>query len=191
MGYAATRLKVARSLPKNGIGAEIGVWKGDYSAILLREATPECLHLIDPWSVREDPSHASAWYGAGSGVDMDAILRGVVERFAPEIGAGQVVIHRAPSTDAMAALAADSLDFVYVDGDHAYDGVKADLEISVLRLKPGGWLCVDDHQTGKWWGDGVVRAANELLGAYPRALQVLFCSDSQMVIQKTARIASS
>ena len=33
MGYAETRIRVAGMLPKAGIGAEIGVWKGDFSAL--------------------------------------------------------------------------------------------------------------------------------------------------------------
>ncbi|MGD1924571.1 MAG: class I SAM-dependent methyltransferase [Paracoccaceae bacterium] len=185
MGYAETRLRVAKSLPKNAIGAEIGVWKGDFSAILLREAQPSCLHLIDPWQIQSDPGHVEAWYGASSGVDMDAIHQHVVARFAREIGLGQISVHRATSYNAMQALEDASLDFVYVDGDHAYEAVKLDLMMSYAKIRSGGLLCVDDHRTGKWWGDGVVRAVNELLGTYSSGAQVMFCADSQMIIRKT------
>lgn len=186
MSYAETRLRVARMLPKGGTGAEIGVWKGDYSAKLLELAKPETLHLIDPWAVREDPNYDTAWYGKARGIDMDKVHDGVQARFAEQLASGQVKIHRAPSLDAMSAFDDGSLDFVYVDGDHAYEGVKPDLEISVRKVREGGLICVDDHMIGKWWGDGIVRAVNEILGANPRVLQLAFCSDSQVIIAKRA-----
>ena len=190
MGYADTRQRVAAILPKGGIGAEIGVWKGDYSTTLLQHTKPRVLHLIDPWETREDPNYDSAWYGKARGIDMDQVHAEVRARFTAQIDSGQIRIHRAPSVEAMATFPDGSLDFVYIDGDHAYEGVKPDLEISVRKVRVGGLICVDDHMIGKWWGDGVVRAVNETLGAFPRALQLVLCSDSQVVIQKRSDIAT-
>ena len=188
MSYAETRLRVARMLPKGGIGAEIGVWKGDYSAKLLELATPRKLHLIDPWEVREDPSYDAAWYGKARGVDMDEVNSSVCSRFEPQIASGQVEIHRAASVDAMSSFADGTLDYVYIDGDHAYEGVKPDLEISVHKVRKGGAICVDDHMIGKWWGDGIVRAVNETLGKYAAELQLVLCADSQVIIIKREEI---
>ncbi len=36
-------------LPKGGVGAELGVWKGEFSVRLLKGAKPRQLYLIDPW----------------------------------------------------------------------------------------------------------------------------------------------
>src|SRR5205823_5195733 len=36
-------------LPKNGIGAELGVFKGYFSPLLLHHTQARVLHLIDPW----------------------------------------------------------------------------------------------------------------------------------------------
>jgi hypothetical protein len=171
-------------LPKGGVGAEIGVWKGDYSAKLLELATPAKLHLIDPWETREDPNYDTAWYGKARGIDMDGVYAGVRDRFQEQMASGQVHIHRAPSVDAMETLSDGSLDFVYIDGDHAYEGVKPDLEVSVRKIRKGGLICIDDHMVGKWWGDGIVRAVNETLGKYASTLQLAFCADSQVVIVK-------
>ena len=171
-------------LPKGGIGAEIGVWKGDYSARLLELARPSKLHLIDPWQTREDPSYDTAWYGKARGIDMDEVHTSVCNRFRTEVASGQVEIHRAPSVVAMSQFPDASLDYVYVDGDHAYEGVKPDLEISVRKVRQGGLICIDDHMIGKWWGDGIVRAVNETLGQNASALQLALCADSQVVIVK-------
>ena len=36
------------SLPRNSVGAEIGVWRGEFSADIVRRVRPRRLHLIDP-----------------------------------------------------------------------------------------------------------------------------------------------
>ncbi len=36
-------------LPKKGVGAETGVFRGEFSAMLIATAQPTTLHLIDPW----------------------------------------------------------------------------------------------------------------------------------------------
>ena len=115
---------------------------------------------------------------------MDQVFTEVEARFASEITSGQVQIHRAPSATALGGMPDDSLDFVYVDGDHAYDGVRMDLELSVAKTRPGGLISVDDHMLGKWWDDGIVRAVNEVLGAHPRGLMLQFAATSQVVIRK-------
>ncbi|MEM9138529.1 MAG: class I SAM-dependent methyltransferase [Pseudomonadota bacterium] len=182
--YARTREHVLGMLPKSAVGAEIGVWKGDFSAQILKIAAPAVLHLIDPWAATDAPDHQSAWYATGSGVDMEAIHDQVLARFEAERRTGQIVIHRASSEAALSALPDASLDFVYVDGDHAYDAVRRDLLLAVAKTKPGGLICVDDHRTDKWWGDGVVRAVNEVLGAHPSDLILRFAANTQVVITR-------
>ena len=51
-------------LPKNSIGAEIGVHKGDFSRKILRTVSPEALHLIDRWRHETSETYKDAWYGA-------------------------------------------------------------------------------------------------------------------------------
>ena len=184
MTYAETRALVLRLLPKDAVGAEIGVWKGDFSQQILDAATPKLLHLIDPWAVADDPAHAKAWYSAASGTDMDAIYKSVQVRFADHVRSGQVQIHRQRSQSAMNALPDETLDFVYVDGDHAYAAVREDLELAIRKTKPGALICVDDYYKGKWWGDGVVRAVNEVLGARALDLTIILAANAQVVIKK-------
>ncbi|MEM1159847.1 MAG: class I SAM-dependent methyltransferase [Pseudomonadota bacterium] len=182
--YQKARQILLNALPKGGVGVEIGVWKGDFSARLLQVAAPRTLHLLDPWQINQDEAHAKAWYGRERGIDMDEIHASVMARFKAEIAAERVVIHRASSIDAMASFDDGTLDFVYVDGDHAYDAVRADLEIAVQKVRPKGVICADDHMLGRWWGDGVVRAVNEVLGAHPRSLTLVFAANGQVMIEK-------
>jgi predicted O-methyltransferase YrrM len=38
----------------------------------------------------------------------------------------------------------DRLDFLFIDGDHTYDGVKQDYEMYKDLVKPGGWIGFHD-----------------------------------------------
>ena len=40
---------MAKLLPKNGVGAELGVFKGQFSPYLFKNTNAFKLHLIDPW----------------------------------------------------------------------------------------------------------------------------------------------
>lgn len=184
--YRVARETVLRSLPKNAVGAEIGVWRGEFSAALIEHTQPKTLHLIDPWVVAEDPKHRTALYGADRGIDMENVFATVRDRFSEPITSGQVVLHRAPSAEAMAAMADESLDFVYIDGDHAYEAVSTDLDLAWQKCRPGGMIAIDDYSGGKWWGDDVIRATNEFIGSKGAALSVIFAMTSQVVLLKRA-----
>ncbi|MEM7058682.1 MAG: class I SAM-dependent methyltransferase [Pseudomonadota bacterium] len=184
MSYAQTRALVIKMLPQGAVGAEIGVWKGNFSELILQTAQPRLLHLIDPWRLVDDPDHASAWYSKERGQDIEQIYGSVQARFADHVSSGQVQIHRKSSGEALESMPDEHLDFIYVDGDHAFEGVRADLDLAVSKTRSGGLICVDDHMLGKWWDDGVVRAVNEILGAHPRGLMLQFAANTQVVIRK-------
>jgi len=54
---------VLRNFPKNSVGAEIGVWKGDFSQEILGIVKPRKLHLIDPWAYQDSVEFSRALYG--------------------------------------------------------------------------------------------------------------------------------
>lgn len=176
---------VLRALPKGGVGVEIGVWKGDFSARILELAKPARLHLVDPWRISDEPDRrGEAWYGADrvSQRGMDAIHDQVAARYQREIVAGRVLLHRDASRDAMAGFANDTVDFVYIDGDHSLEAVAQDLQSAFRVTRPGGFLICDDYLLGQWWGDGVVRAVHEFVLAVPVVVEAK--RDTQMVLRK-------
>lgn len=63
---------------------------------------------------------------------------------------------RKPSVEAAALYADNSLDFVFIDADHLYKHVKADIEAWWPKVKPGGVFAGDDY-----YGKDVRRAVNE------------------------------
>ena len=52
-----------------------------------------------------------------------------------------------------------SIDLLFVDGDHSYEGVRVDLEAWLGKVKDGGIVVLHDYG----WAEGVRRAARELL----------------------------
>lgn len=163
------RDSIIAALPTGSRGAEIGVHEGDFAADLLRVVQPRELHLIDPWAHETDATYSDAWYGgqAGGAEAMDARYERVRARFAAPIAAGQVVVHRMPSAEAAPALPDGGLDWVYVDGNHLYEFVLADLEAYFPKLAPGGVLIGDDYGVEGWWENGVQRAADAFVAARP------------------------
>lgn len=68
-----------------------------------------------------------------------------------------------------------TFDYIHIDGDHSYRGVKADFEMFWPRLQPGGFLAI--HDIGSPDKDGNVYGTRkfwkEVLKKYPAALQFL------------------
>jgi hypothetical protein len=160
------RRRLLESLPKGGVCVEVGVWKGDFSARILEVAKPRKLHLVDPWQALGREGYEGAWYGGEleeGQPEMDRVYAGVLERFAKERRKGIVEVHRATSADAAEGFADGELDFVYVDGDHTYEFVLADLRAWTPKVKPGGLVAGDDYGVEGWWGDGVTRAVDEFV----------------------------
>jgi len=162
--HASGRDILLKLAPPGGVYAEVGVYKGDFSQRTLEVARPSKLHLIDPWRLQTSEVDDTSLYGKGRGVsqdNMDAIYDGVSKRFEGPIKAGVVLLHRATSLEAAATFPEGYFDFIYIDGDHLYDAVKADLHAYFPKVKPGGYLADDDYKEPGWWGDGVERAADE------------------------------
>jgi predicted O-methyltransferase YrrM len=66
------------------------------------------------------------------------------------------------SHNAVANYKDESLDFVFIDGDHSYEGVKTDIIDWWPKVKPNGILSGDDYNYPGI--PGVKRAVDELLG---------------------------
>ncbi len=184
---AERRNDVLSQFPVGAVGAEVGVFRGNFSRRILNVCKPAKLFLIDPWKNFDEPTLADSWYATGSPNDMDLIRTGVANGFAKEIASGQVEMCHGMSGDILAGFADNSIDYIYIDGDHRYEGVKADLEQAMRVVKSGGVIAADDYALGGWWKDGVVRAVNEFIGSNAGRLRIIHVRGSQVVMRKTFR----
>ena len=118
-------------------GVEVGVWKGAYSEDFCRALAPAEWLAVDPWC-------PSAAYREPKN-DATLLRQAYVEargRLEP-LGAQLL---RASSLEAAAHVPDRSLDVVYLDGNHAADFVRADLEAWTPKLRPGGLLAGHDYR---------------------------------------------
>ena len=103
---------------------------------------------VDPHDCRSLPGHRQA---RASLADM---LRNL-ERFGLR---DKVEIIAEPIEDVKSRFADDSLDVVFIDGDHRYEAVLRDLRIARRIVKPGGAIAVHDYGNRP----GVTQAVDKL-----------------------------
>lgn len=184
--HSLNRRYLLRMLPRGGVCAEIGVWKGDFSAAILRKTKPTRLHLIDPWRFETDPEYSSSYYGGAIVRDqgmMNSIYERVCERFRPAVERGTVRIHRQTGEEAALELDDGYFDWVYIDGNHLYEYVKMDLANFFPKVKSGGLIAGDDYGAEGWWDGGVERAVDEFCESM--ACEVVTTRRHQFVLRKS------
>lgn len=185
-GRRDPRQEMLRVFPEGSVGVEVGVWSGDFSRVLLKAVRPSRLHLVDPWRFESDTTYERAWYGGArvsSQDEMDAVRDSVLRRFSGRIRRGQVVVHQLPSTEAAAQFDDGALDWVYIDGNHLYDFVRADLEAYFPKVRTGGLIAGDDYGDPGWWEDGVRRAVDAFAGRAD--VEPVIFEAGQFVLRKT------
>jgi hypothetical protein len=125
--------------------AEIGVYKGDFAAKILRECDSiEAYYMIDPWR------HLADWNKPANKTDsvFEEFLRETKEKTA--FAAEKRTILRGKTTEVIEKISDGELDFAYIDGDHTLKGITIDL-ISILpKIKLGGWIGGDDFSPRVW-----------------------------------------
>jgi len=180
------RPSLFRLLPPESVGAEVGVHRGDLSALIVKHLRPRRLHLIDPWRYATSDRYKDTWHGGDVGGDqrnMDRRYRGVLARFRRPIKKGVVVVHRGASVAMAAEIADGSLDWVYIDGDHAYEAVVADIAAYVPKVRPGGVIAGDDYGGTTGLRVGVKPAVDEFVQAEDVQVLQLSIDDGQWAVR--------
>ena len=137
---------------------EVGVWQGDLSRQIAQLPISR-LYLIDPW---ESINDVEGRLHNTDQKNLDDIYNKVRRRF---FFNKKVQLLRKFSADAMSDIQDDSVDWIYIDGNHSYEFVKEDLNGWWPKLKSGGYLCGDDYIEGKYQVEelqfGIVQAVDE------------------------------
>jgi hypothetical protein len=180
--YINARKAVLHFLPKNSIGAEIGVFKGDYSKQLYAIAAPQKLFLVDPWANKLGDTYQKSMYSNNSVNNMNEIYTNVCNEFTKPKYKNNVDVLRIESKEFFEKISDELLDFIYIDGDHNYPGISEDLRLSYPKVKKHGLICIDDYTNKNWWKDDVINAVNEFIAA--KKVIIKFAMDSQVVLQK-------
>lgn len=121
---------------KNLVGAEIGVSSGDNAFDMLVKLHIDTLYLIDPYV-------GFAQWSQGKLDEHLKIAKSLLDNFKYKI-----IWLRKKSVEAVEDLYDGELDFIYIDGDHSYEGICSDLELYWPKLKKGGLFCGDNMEVG-------------------------------------------
>ena len=149
----------ATVLPQLGTvhtAVEIGVWRGDYSEMIVKSLKPEQFYGVDPYELFEGMVSAP-----GSEYINQSRLDQLAQRVQNKYAQWGATLLRDVSENAAKQFADDSIDFVYIDGDHTYEGVTTDITAWWPKVRTGGILSGDDHTvgtTGKGYSFGVIEA---------------------------------
>ena len=141
-----------------GEGAEIGVLFGEYSAHILAN-WPGRLHLVDPWE-NQDPEIYT------DGCNAVSMRRAFEKARAATVAFGdRANLIREYSTEASLGFREGQLDFVYLDGNHAYGSVVNDIAGWWPRVRAGGILAGHDYynRNDDYQQCGVMAAVNAFI----------------------------
>lgn len=172
---------VEQVLPKNGIGAELGVCKGHFSPILLEHTSATELHLVDSWYFL-----TAHWpWARGNQSTVDA-LTGVLQTFKKELEDGRVLVHVGDDLQLLTRFPDQYFDWVYLDTSHAYEHTKHELQILVGKVKDNGVIAGDDWQPEpSHRHHGVYRAVSELIASEEYRVIYANRDNLQWAIQRT------
>lgn len=139
-------------------GAEIGVWRGELSADLLRSFPDLYLVMVDLWK----PYDESAMYDKDNNAQaMAKAMRDAIQNTI--FAKNRRMIASRGSVDEASRWVDSCLDFVFIDADHYYESVKADLHAWWPKLGVDGVASGHDYNSvgdrRKGWG--VKRAVDE------------------------------
>lgn len=170
-----SRAQLMKFMPPGGCVAEIGVFRGEFSEAILEGACPDALHLIDPWRHLPEPGYGRDASNVAD-TEHEANYRHVRRRFEEPVSSGQVVVHRGLSEDVHAEFPDSFFDWIYIDGNHTFEGVLSDLELYAPKVKPDGFILGHDFTNYPGYvacGYGVVPAVARFRKAHGFALLLL------------------
>jgi len=148
---------VKKTLGDNLVGAEIGVFKGENAKNMLSILNIKKLYLIDPYKAYNDASCSA--YQMNENIKTQAQKRLSNYKNIKFIGK--------TSMDAIDDIP-NNLDFIYIDGDHTYNGVKTDVMLYWSKIKVGGIMGGDDFTLGHV---GLINAVIEFVNKHNLKLE--------------------
>lgn len=158
MRYETIKKRIAGI--KNPIGAEIGVFRGEFSKQMLNNIPGLTLYMIDAWSLDcyDGKGNDAAGEASRKIFTLNAAENMRIAKNAVKAHGNSAIIIQGISRDVVKKFADESLDYAFIDACHDEESVTEDSNLWLPKVKKGGWLC--GHDYGAW--DGVTKAVNKL-----------------------------
>lgn len=163
---------ILKRVGRNARGVEVGVFRGVLSQYLLRKGVDR-LFMVDTWApAEEQPEHYRETKDYCAGLSAaecganEALARAVATR-----SGGKAVVLKLPSVEAAHQINDGSMDFVFLDADHSYEGVRDDIAAWLPKVRKGGWIGGHDYANDmpEYDFSGVKRAVDE---AFPEGVEL-------------------
>lgn len=135
-------LDLLNKISPKGKGVEIGVFKGDFSREVLSKWGGK-LFMVDVWRELGDEYIDSSNHKN----HLDAYEK-TMENIREFEDRGIMI--RSTSKDCIDLFEDESLDFIFIDANHAYDFVKEDINLWFPKLKKGGIFSGHDYMNLDW-----------------------------------------
>jgi hypothetical protein len=123
-------------------GAELGVSHGRFTSFLCSVMHDMHMTSVDLWAAQ--PENKGLGAETYETWPHEAKYHGFcahVEKNFP----GRVRVIRANTRDAAALVEDGSLDFVFIDADHSYEGASADIRLWAPKVRSGGLISGHDY----------------------------------------------
>ena len=130
---------------------EIGSYVGDSTEVFAKNF--KTVYSVDPWETGYDDNDGA------SNSDMDA-AENQFDELVKEYP--NIIKNKAASLDFINRIEDNSIDVVYIDGNHQYEAVKKDIIAWLFKVKKGGFIC--GHDFGNKPHPGVEKAVLETIG---------------------------
>ena len=124
-------------------GAEIGVWKGAYSAAFCLANSKMHMLCVDPWS------SYPAWKDTKNEMPLPQaklFMKKAYREACARLQPLNTTIVREHSKHAVKSVPDGSLDLCYIDSNHVYDAVFQDLTLWAPKVRKGGILSGHDFR---------------------------------------------
>jgi hypothetical protein len=134
-------------------GAEIGVFRGRTASAVMSEFPSLTLYLVDPY--KDEHFYGSLMRRSGGAANAKRDAHKTLHRFKD-----RCIWFECLSTEAAKKVDDETLDYVFIDGNHDYEYVKEDIALWVPKVRSGGIVMGHDYSKRKT--PGVIRAVNEI-----------------------------
>jgi len=124
------------------VGAEIGVDKGEFATHILSKTKIEKYYCIDSWQDNFGSDCKPGFYDKDGNKRYDEACKNLNEF------KDRIAMLRMKSVEAANTIPDNSLDFLYIDGDHSLEGIFFDLYTWCLKVKIGGMVSGHDYKDG-------------------------------------------
>ena len=125
-------------------GAEVGVLRGATYFYLLDACPGLTLYGVDQWKALPKSKAPGAY--SYDQYDMGLLQEQVTMRALAYGERARIMV--GDSVRVANAIKNRSLDFVFIDADHTYEGVTGDIGAWAPKVRPGGWIMGHDITKG-------------------------------------------